>query len=125
MDLYRAPETMASAALALPLTSVPWIDAAGYGIAGIVALTFIFVARGQLKRSHLAWKEAEERARAVLDAERAKNAPPVEAVEEQAEDRERQALKIRRTELREQIKKKILEDPNAASQIVRKWMYET
>jgi flagellar M-ring protein FliF len=125
MDLYRAPETVAAASLALPLTSVPWVDAAGYGIAGIVALTFIFVARGQLKRSHLAWKEAEERARALVDAERVKNAPPEEVVEDQAEDRERQALKIRRTELREQIKKKILEDPNAASQIVRKWMYET
>lgn len=124
MDLYRSPDTITPASVSLPLTALPWTDAIGYGVAGIVALTILFIARGQLKRSHLAWKEAEERSRAIVDAERAKNAPEEVPEEEKPEDRERQALKARRVELREQIKKKIMEDPNAASQIIRKWLYE-
>ncbi len=126
MELYRAPDTsVAQAGVTLPLTAVPWSEAIGYGVAGIVALTILFIARGQLKRSHLAWKEAEERARTAADEERKKNAPPEAAKEDAPEERERAALKARRVELREQIKKKIIEDPNAAAQIVRKWMYDT
>ena len=123
MELYKSPESeVAAAAISLPLTSIPWFDAAGYGVAGLVALAILFVARGQLKRSHMAWKEAEERARQAMDAEQKKNAPP--APEETEEDRERVVLKQRRIELRDQIKKKIIEDPAAAAQIVRKWLYE-
>ena len=123
MELYRSPESeVAAAAVSLPLTAIPWFDAAGYGVAGLVALSILFVARGQLKRSHLAWKEAEERARTAMEAEQKKNAPP--EPEETEEDRERVVLKQRRNELRDQIKKKIIEDPAAAAQIVRKWLYE-
>ena len=123
MELYKSPESeVAAAAVSLPLTAIPWFDAAGYGVAGLVALSILFVARGQLKRSHLAWKEAEERARTAMEAEQKKNAPP-EPVETE-EDRERVVLKQRRNELRDQIKKKIIEDPAAAAQIVRKWLYE-
>jgi flagellar M-ring protein FliF len=123
MELYKSPETEVTvAAISLPLTSIPWFDAAGYGVAGLVALAILFVARGQLKRSHMAWKEAEERARQAMDAEQKKNAPP--APEETEEDRERVVLKQRRNGLRDQIKKKIIEDPAAAAQIVRKWLYE-
>lgn len=123
MDLYRAPDAVVQAGVSLPLTSLPWMDAAGYAFAGLVALIILFIARGQLKRSHQAWKDAEERAREASEAERKKNAPEEEA-EEKPEDRERQALKVRRGELREQIKKKVMEDPAAAAQIVRKWLYE-
>ncbi len=124
MDLYKAPDTaLAQASVTLPLTSLPWTDVAGYVIAGIVALTILFIARGQLKRSHQAWRDAEERARSAAEVETKKNAPPPEP-EETAEDRERVALKQRRTELKDQIKKRISEDPAAAAQIVRKWLYE-
>ena len=123
MDLYRAPDTVVAAGVSLPLTSLPWMDAVGYAFAGLVALIILFIARGQLKRSHQAWKEAEERARAASEEERKKNAPE-ETAEEKPEDRERQALKVRRGELRDQIKKKVMEDPAAAAQIVRKWLYE-
>ena len=124
MDLYKAPETVAQATIPLPLASIPWADAIGYVFAGIVALSILFIARGQLKRSHQAWKEAEERARTIVEEEKKKNAPPEEEAEQNIEDHERTVLKQRRAELREQIKKKIVEDPAAAAQIVRKWLYE-
>ena len=122
MELYRAPEVV-QAGVGLPMTSLPWMDAVGYAFAGLVALIILFIARGQLKRSHQAWRDAEERARAASEAERTKNSPEGGA-EEKPEDRERQALMVRRGELREQIKKKVMEDPAAAAQIVRKWLYE-
>ncbi len=123
MDLYRAPDTITQASVGLPLTAIPWADAIGYGIAGLVALTVLFIARGQLKRSHMAWKEAEERGRGEVAAQHTKNADP-EITGEKPEDRDRQAAKARRLELRDQIKKKILDDPNAASHIVKQWLYE-
>jgi flagellar biosynthesis/type III secretory pathway M-ring protein FliF/YscJ len=123
MELYQSKDAeIAQAGISLPLTAVPWADAAGYVVAGIVALSVLFIARGQLKRSHQAWAEAEARSRAVADEEAKKNAPP--EVQETQEDKEKQALKQKRTELKTSIQKKILEDPNTAAQIVKKWLYE-
>lgn len=123
VEMFREPvETVAQAGIALPITSVPLPDLVGYGVAALVALIILWVARGQLARSHQAWKEADARSRAVVEAEEKKHAPPPE--EESEEIKEQQAMKARRGELKEQIKKRIMEDPAAASQVLRRWMYE-
>jgi flagellar M-ring protein FliF len=123
VELFREPETtVAQAGLALPVTSVPLPDLVGYAVAGLVALIILWVARGQLARSHQAWKEADARARSVQEAEEKKNAPP--PLEASEEEKEQAALKARRGELKDQIKKRITEDPAAASQVLRRWMYE-
>lgn len=124
MDLWRNPQDdIAVAGVGVPLTALPWFDIAGYAGAGLVALVMLGVARGQLKRSHKAWKDAEERARMAVEEEVKKNTPPPPPPETQ-EDREVLALKSKRMELRDQIRKKIDEDPAVAAEIVRKWLYQ-
>jgi len=84
-----------------------WI---GYGAAAIAALVFLLLARGQLKRSQAAWAAAEERTR--LAAERAAQATPVP---EEARDR--------RDTLKEDLARRIQEDPALAASILRKWIH--
>ena len=98
----------APAILGKPLSE--WI---GYGVAALVALTLIIVARGQLKRSHLAWASAEERARRDGE-ERAKG---IRAAAAEGETKER------RQELKDSIKRAVQQDPAAAAAIIRKWMH--
>ena len=121
-----APAIAAGSAIALPTTPESLRQYLGWGLALIVAAAAFIVARGQLKRSHTAWSEAEARARAAADEERKRNAPPEPVLppEKDEEDEMAKALKRRRNELRDSIKKRIVEDPVAASQIVRNWMYE-
>ena len=127
MDLYTAKDELAQAGVTLPLGNLPWTDAVGYGIAGLTALIILGVARGQLKRSHKAWADAEERARlATEDAER-KRQEALKAEEVMAQPGETMVdaqHRVRRQELRDAIKQKINEDPVAAAAIVRKWLYE-
>ena len=40
------------------------------------------------------------------------------------EEEEKKVLRSRRNELRDQIKKRIVEDPASAAQIIKKWLYE-
>ena len=123
VELWKDPTTeVAQAGISLPVTGVPIPDLIGYGIAALVALIIVGIARGQLKRSHQAWREADERARAHQDEETKKNAPIETPASE--EDKEKTVLKARRMEMKESIKKRITEDPAAASQILRRWMYE-
>ncbi len=124
MAMYEPPAEPVSV---LPVTGLPWTDAAGYAVAGLVALVALFVARGQLKRSHRAWADAEARARTAAEVEAKKHAPPVALEpppEETAEERERVAHRQRRDLLKDQIAKQIQEDPATAVQVLRKWMYE-
>ena len=122
MDLYQAPvDAVAQAAMSLPI-SLPgglsdWI---GYALVGIVAIVLLTVARGQLKRSHAAWAAAESRSREVHDAEHKKK----KALEPDPEEEIKAVVKSRRNELKENIKKAVIEDPNTASQIVKRWLYE-
>jgi flagellar M-ring protein FliF len=125
MQLYEPPvETVAQAGATLPV-ALPgdpgtWI---GYGLAGLVAVVLLMVARGQLKRSHAAWAEAESRANDATAAERAKK----KAVEPDVDPDEevKRVMKNRRNELKDNIKKAVIEDPNSAAQIVKRWLYES
>ncbi len=68
------------------------------------------LARGQLKRSHQAWAAAEERAR--IDREtnaqaQGKNEDP----------------RDRRVVLRDELARRIQEDPALAASIMRKWIH--
>jgi flagellar M-ring protein FliF len=124
MDLYQAPvESVAQAGVALPI-ALPgglsdWIS---YGLVGLVAIVLLVVARGQLKRSHNAWLAAESRARAADDVVKAKNKANEPEVDPDEEIK--QVVKSRRNELKENIKKSVIEDPNTAAQIVKRWLYE-
>ena len=125
MELFRE-EVPIQAGIPLPLsTTIPYGEAIGYVLSALVALAIILVARGQLKRSHMAWEMAEQRSReqhAVEEAQEEAQKPKV--VEMSEEEKERAALKGRRLELKESIRRKIDEDPLVATQIVRRWMYE-
>ncbi len=124
MELYQAPsEIVAQAGVALPIALpgglADWI---GYGLVGLVALVMLIVARGQLKRSHAAWAEAEARSRLTDDAHKAKKKAAEPEVDPDVEIKA--VVKSRRNELKENIKKAVLEDPNSAAQIVKRWLYE-
>lgn len=82
----------------------------GYVAAVVAALVFMVLARGQLKRSHQAWAAAEERAR--IDREtnaqaQGKNEDP----------------RDRRVVLRDELARRIQEDPALAASIMRKWIH--
>jgi flagellar M-ring protein FliF len=122
MEMYRDPgSAVAQASVGIPALPGGIADWIGYGLAAIVALTLLIVARGQLKRSHQAWAEAEARARQQEEERKAKSKPEVKVDEGKLEEENR----ARRMELKDQIKKRVMEDPASAAQIVRRWLYET
>ena len=122
MDLYRAPEPVAEASLVGGLSlKMPWLDVAGYVLTGIVAIAFLIIARGQLKRSHAAWAIAEARARGVSEAKLAVETAKDTGIET---DEAQEEAKAKRLEMKSQIKKRVMDDPNAAAQVLRKWLYE-
>jgi flagellar M-ring protein FliF len=124
MDLYQSPsETVAQAGVALPLALPGGLgDWIGYGLVGLVALVLLIVARGQLKRSHAAWAAAEARSREGSEAEAAKRKESEPEVDPEEENKA--VVKSRRNDLKSNIKKAVLEDPNSAAQIVKRWLYE-
>lgn len=124
MDLYQPPaEPVAQAGVALPLALpggiADWIK---YGLVFFVAVFLLIVARGQLRRSHQAWADAEGRTRAAEDQIKAKN--KANEPEPDPEEEIKQVVRSRRNELKDNIKKAVIEDPNAAAQIVKRWLYE-
>ncbi len=126
MELFREePDKVVTAAVGLPFASLPWADWMGYIVAGVVGLALVIVARGQLKRSHAAWATAEERVRQAEQEEQEKNKPVIEAGAAEEEDEVAKALTVRRKSLREQVKKRIVDDPSNAAAIVRQWLYES
>jgi flagellar M-ring protein FliF len=121
MEMYREPvAVVAQAGVTIPGMPGGLADWIGYGLSGLVAIVLLIVARGQLKRSHQAWAQAEAKARqdeSELKAKVKPEPPPDEGkVQEEA--------RTRRVELKEQIKKRVMDDPNSAAQIVRRWLYE-
>ncbi len=84
-----------------------WI---GYGAAVLAVIVFLLLARGQLRRGHVALTVATERRREV--EQRAAEAPPVP-----------EAARDRRESLREDLARRIQEDPALAATIVRKWIH--
>ena len=122
MEMWREPETkVAEAGIAIPGLPARFADLIGYGLVGIVALGLLLVARGQLKRSHQAWATAEARARQQVETEQEKARPTGEAAVSVVEDQARG----RRSDLKDQIRRRVMDDPNAAAQIVRKWLHES
>ncbi len=121
MAMWHEPVEMVAAS-AIPLgLGGSMLDYIGYGLVGVVALGMMFIARGQLKRSHVAWTQAEERGRREAEeAEKRRQVDSKKETPDTAADLERH----RRTLLRDQIKKMVSEDPTSAAQIMRKWLYE-
>jgi flagellar M-ring protein FliF len=124
MDLYQAPvESVAQAGASLPIALpgglADWIS---YGLVGLVAIVLLTVARGQLKRSHTAWAAAEAKSREADDADKAKHQAAEPDVD--PEEEIKLVVKGRRNELKMNIKKSVIEDPNTAAQIVKRWLYE-
>ncbi len=121
MAMWHEPvEVVAASAAPLGLGGNV-LDYVGYGLVAVVALGMMFIARGQLKRSHAAWVAAEERGRREAEeAEKRRQAELKKEAPDTAGDLERQ----RRGLLRDQIKKMVSEDPTSAAQIMRKWLYE-
>jgi flagellar M-ring protein FliF len=114
MELWREPAEVVAATVA-PSLPAALSEYAGYILAGLVALVVLLVARGQLKRSHRAWAEAEARARQAAEAAHR----PAEGAEAENERR-----RVRRQGQRDEIKRRVNEDPASAAQIVRQWLYE-
>ncbi len=122
MEMWHEPEVkVAEAGITIPGLPARFTDLIGYGLAGVVALGLLLIARGQLKRSHQAWANAEARARQQVEAEQEKTKP---ADKESAGPVEDLAGRERRAGLKEQIRKRVMEDPNSAAQIVKKWLHE-
>jgi flagellar M-ring protein FliF len=123
MELYREPDTaVAQAGVTIPGLPGGVADWIGYGLVGVVALALLLVARGQLKRSHQAWAQAETRARQEEDERKAKARAETGKVDEGKAEEDNRA---RRLELKDQIKKRVMDDPASAAQIVRRWLYES
>jgi flagellar M-ring protein FliF len=121
MEMYREPvSAVAQAGVTIPGLPGGLADWIGYGLSGLVAIVLLVVARGQLKRSHQAWAQAEAKARQEeIEAKaKVKPEPPPDDSKIQEEARNR------RVELKDQIKKRVMDDPNSAAQIVRRWLYE-
>jgi flagellar biosynthesis/type III secretory pathway M-ring protein FliF/YscJ len=110
--MWREESGAAPAAATAPPLGVPLKDWIGYGIAAVVALIALVIARGQLKKSNAAWQAAEERARREAEERAA-------AARGEAEGDTRG----RRQELKDQIKRSIQSDPAAAAAILRKWIH--
>jgi flagellar M-ring protein FliF len=87
-----------------------WIS---YAAAGVAALVFLLLARGQLKRTQAAWVSATaERTRSSGDRQ-TKEQEEEAAIDPQA----------RRESLRGELAKRIQTDPALAASILRKWMH--
>lgn len=120
---HEKEETVAVASLPLNLPGglADWI---GYGLSGIVAIGLLIIARGQLKRGHQAWTEAEERRKADLEAEAARKRAAEGIADIVDGSQEELGQRQMRLELKEKIRKQVAEDPATAAQILRKWMSE-
>ncbi|HEX3134740.1 MAG TPA: flagellar basal-body MS-ring/collar protein FliF [Planctomycetota bacterium] len=123
MELYREPvAAVAQAGVTIPGLPGGMIDWVGYGLAGLVAIVLLMVARGQLKRSHQAWAQAEAKARQDDEERKSKSKVDTGKVDEGKAEEDNRA---RRMELKDQIKKRVMDDPASAAQIVRRWLYES
>ena len=121
MEMYREPvAVVAQAGVTIPGLPGGLADWVGYGLSGLVAIVLLVVARGQLKRSHQAWAQAEAKARQDENEVKAKVKPEPPPDDSKIQDEARN----RRVELKDQIKKRVMDDPNSAAQIVRRWLYE-
>ena len=122
MEMYREPSTVvAQAGVTIPGLPGGIADWIGYGLSALVAIVLLMVARGQLKRSHQSWVMTEAKA-AQAEVDRKAKIKPEAKVEDTSAEEENRA---RRMELKDQIKKRVMEDPTSAAQIVRRWLYET
>jgi flagellar M-ring protein FliF len=122
MELYREPTVVAQAGVGIPGMPGGIADWIGYGLAGLVAIVLLLIARGQLKRSHQAWMQAEAKARQEEEERKAKHKIEAGKLDDGKAEEENRS---RRMELKDQIKKRVMEDPTSAAQIVRRWLYET
>jgi flagellar M-ring protein FliF len=122
MAMYREPATeVTQAGVIIPSMPGSLADWIGYGLSAFVALALLIIARGQLKRSHKAWSDAEARAREEEEKRRIEaQKPDVKETEKKAEELQQQ----RRVDLKTQIKKRVLDDPASAAQIIRRWLHE-
>jgi flagellar M-ring protein FliF len=125
MELYREPAVIAQAGVTIPGFPGGMADWIGYGLAGLVAIVVLMVARGQLKRSHQAWAQAEAKARQEATEVNAITKAKAKPVLTPEDTQEQDELRARRAELKDQIKKRVMDDPTSAAQIVRRWLYET
>lgn len=84
-----------------------------YGVAALVALVLLFVARGQIKKGRAAWEQERER-REREERERAR------AHEGEGESSE--AFQVEREGLRERVIEDVQRDPKAAAEVMRGWI---
>ena len=87
-----------------------------YGVAGLVALVLLFIAKGQLKKTQSAWEaeQARRKEEERLEQERLSKVTPEDAVKQEEE---------RRLSLRQEIQNQIMEDPDAAASVLRGWIH--
>jgi flagellar biosynthesis/type III secretory pathway M-ring protein FliF/YscJ len=84
-----------------------------YAVAVVVVLALLFIARGQLKRSHEAWRMQREQAE-----ESAKKAAEVLANKENSAERAME----KRLAFKDSIKKQVHDNPNAAAEVLKAWL---
>lgn len=97
---------------AIPGNIDTWIR---YGVAAIVALGLLLVARGQLKRSHVAWTAEQDRRAGLTETEEEEDLPDAIKAAKQEEEQ-------RRT-LKQQIQEQVEEDPDSAVAVLRGWIH--
>ena len=85
-----------------------------YGVAALVALALLFVARGQMKRSHEAWRIQKQEMEANQEQEAAARAQEENSAERQLE---------RRLAFKEGIRQQIQSNPGAAAEVLKAWMH--
>ncbi len=113
LPMYQEPDEapVPSQASLGTIVDGPWPR---YLLAAVVAVVLLLVARGQLKRSHVAWQEERERMRREAEEreQQAANDPS-----RHAEDMARE-----RMNLRDRVFDRVQKDPKYVAQVMRNWI---
>ncbi|GDY12810.1 flagellar M-ring protein [Planctomycetota bacterium] len=95
----------------------------GFALSGFIGVVALWIAWSQISNSHRAVLAAELRARQAAEEEAKRNAPPPPPPESPEEEMARQ-LRGRRDLLKENVRKRISENPAIAAAILRSWLAE-
>ena len=95
----------------------------GFALSGFIGVIALWIAWSQISNSHRAVLAAELRSRQAAEEEAKRNAPPPPPPESPEEEMARQ-LRGRRDLLKENVRKRISENPAIAAAILRSWLAE-
>ncbi len=113
MNMMTPEDENDTALASVGLVSDDIMDSVRYGVAILVAFALLMIARGQLKRSHSAWE---------LDRVQKEKEDSEKKVE--SDDQESERVLEKRMEIKDAIRKQIQDNPNAAAEVLKMWIYD-